>query len=99
MLRPGDAGTLCPEASASTLFQCARRCDSGAPALPNKALPLTIAVGTLGDGAGSRNVRANGLGAPYLQTSDNRISWSDRTLPCLLRVPADVRPSGGQFDR
>jgi hypothetical protein len=33
MLRLGDAATLCPEASASTLFQCARRCDARAPGL------------------------------------------------------------------
>jgi hypothetical protein len=28
MCRPGDAATLCPEGSASTLFQCAERSDS-----------------------------------------------------------------------
>jgi hypothetical protein len=27
-LRPGDAATLCPEASGSTLFPCAERSDS-----------------------------------------------------------------------
>lgn len=37
MLRLGDAATFCPEASASTLFQCAERSDSRAPGLPNKA--------------------------------------------------------------
>ena len=35
MCRPGDAATLCPETSASTLFQCAERSDAQAPGLPN----------------------------------------------------------------
>jgi hypothetical protein len=35
MFRLVDAATLCPEASASTLFQCTARYDSQAPGLPN----------------------------------------------------------------
>jgi hypothetical protein len=42
MLRLGDAATFCPEASASTLFQCAGRSDSRAPAPPNKSEPGAI---------------------------------------------------------
>ncbi len=44
MLRLGDAATRCPEASASTLFRCAKRSDPRAPGLPISELQRTTTV-------------------------------------------------------